>query len=791
MQFRNFAAPAALASLAALGCLDTVRAQSNTLQVIPEAPLTFYHRPGDVPPAPQAIVMVSSGASIGFSAQPVNPLNPSTPPSWLLVDPGSGTTPRTVFARVNPAGLTPGTYEANIRITAADVSNPTVNLPVTLIVGDAARLTASPSFVNFRYQLNQAAPPAVSIAIGSTGAPIAYTATANTLNCGSNWLQVTAPAATTPGSLTVSIVPAALLAGTCVGTITVNSGAGSLTIPVIVSISSQAQLTVAPLTIQLNAASGSSGGVSIPVNIASTSPATTIAYNISGATATGGGWLQLSSNGGTTPSSVTVSANTTGLQQGAYFGLINIIAPLQIPVTVPVMLVVSPQSTLSANPVSLSFEQIRNGGSPAPRTVTVTHSAGAVNFTATAATASGAPWLTVSPVSGTLPRELTVSVDGRNLPPGVYDGSIQITVAGLPLFLIPVTMTVTEPPTPLLTVSPLTMTFNVQSGGPAPSAQSLLVTSTGTARITLSTFTLQGGQWLRAVPAFGDTPLTANISVIATGLAAGRYNGFVTVGSPVLPNPLSVPVTLNVTAAPPGPPVITSVTNGGSFLPGPVSPGNIVTIKGRELGPAQGVSFTVNAQGGIDPALNGVRVLFDGIPGTPLFAQAEQINVVAPFELAGRTVTRIVVEYQGRPSSPTDNAVAAASPGIFTANSSGSGQGAIVNQNGSFNGAPAAFTIPAAPGSIVSIYITGGGQTDPALTTGSVATGLRFIRNLTVTIAGRTLTPEYAGAAPTFTAGLYQINVRLPDDIQRGLAVPLTVNIGGVNSQPGVTMAIQ
>ncbi|MBX9603291.1 MAG: hypothetical protein K2X35_19965 [Bryobacteraceae bacterium] len=791
MQFCNFAARVALAGLAAMGCLDTAGAQSNTLQVLPSAPLTFYHRPGDIPPGPQAIAVVSSGASLGFSAQAVNPLNPSTAPSWLLVDPGSGATPRTVFARVNPAGLSAGTYEATIRITAADVSNPSVSLPVTLIVGETARLTASPSFVHFRHQLSQPAPPPVNIAIGSTGAALAYTAAANTLNCGSNWLQVSAPAGSTPGSITVSINPASLLAGTCVGAVTVNSGGGSLTIPVIVSVTSQAQLTVAPLAIQLNAAPGTSGGVSIPINIASTSPASTIAYNISAATATGGGWLQLSSNGGTTPSSVTASANTTGLQQGAYFGTINIIAPLQAPVTIPVMLVISPQSTLSATPTSLSFEQIRNGMLPATRLVTVTHSTGAINFAATATTASGGPWLTVAPVSGTLPRELTVSVDGRNLTPGVYDGTIQVAVTGLPPLQIPVTMTVTEAPAPVITISPLAMTFNVQSGGPAPAGQSLLVTSTGTARVTLSTFTLQGGQWLRAQPAFGDTPLTATVSVLADGLAPGRYNGFVTVGSSVLPNPRSVPVTLNVTAAPAGPPLITSITNGGSFQAGPISPGNIVTIKGRQLGPAQGVTFALNGQGGIDPLLSGVRVLFDGIPGTPLYAQAEQINVVAPFELAGRTVTRIVVEYQGRPSSPTDNAVAAASPGLFTANSSGSGQAAIVNQNGSFNGAPAAFTIPAAPGSVISIYMTGGGQTDPPLTTGSVATGLRFVRNLTVTIGGRTLTPEYAGAAPTYTAGLYQINVRLPDDIPRGLAVPLTVNIGGVNSQPGTTMAIQ
>jgi uncharacterized protein (TIGR03437 family) len=114
-----------------------------------------------------------------------------------------------------------------------------------------------------------------------------------------------------------------------------------------------------------------------------------------------------------------------------------------------------------------------------------------------------------------------------------------------------------------------------------------------------------------------------------------------------------------------------------------------------------------------------------------------------------------------------------------------------VNQNGSLNGAPGQFTTPAAPGSVVSIFMTGGGQSNPPSTTGSVTSGLRLIPNVTVNVAGRVLTPEFAGYAPTYTTGLVQINVRLPEDVGRGLALPISVNIGGVNSQPGVTIAIQ
>ena len=45
----------------------------------------------------------------------------------------------------------------------------------------------------------------------------------------------------------------------------------------------------------------------------------------------------------------------------------------------------------------------------------------------------------------------------------------------------------------------------------------------------------------------------------------------------------------------------------------------------------------------------------------------------------------------------------------------------------------------------------------------------------------------FAGLAPGFTAGLVQINARLPDDCPTG-QVPLTVTIDGIESQPAIFM---
>jgi len=49
----------------------------------------------------------------------------------------------------------------------------------------------------------------------------------------------------------------------------------------------------------------------------------------------------------------------------------------------------------------------------------------------------------------------------------------------------------------------------------------------------------------------------------------------------------------------------------------------------------------------------------------------------------------------------------------------------------------------------------------------------------------------YAGSAPGLVAGLIQINARIANNTPLGDAVPVVISIGGVQSQPGVTMVIR
>jgi fibronectin type 3 domain-containing protein len=139
------------------------------------------------------------------------------------------------------------------------------------------------------------------------------------------------------------------------------------------------------------------------------------------------------------------------------------------------------------------------------------------------------------------------------------------------------------------------------------------------------------------------------------------------------------------------------------------------------------------------------------------------------------------------PPTPFRKAVSTSAPGLFTADSSGQRQAAMTNSDGSYN----TPSNPAAPGSYVTFYLTGEGQTDPAGLDGTIAgSAANVALPVTILIAGRTAQLLYAGSAPGNVNGFAQINVVIPSDIQFGGNLPLVVKIGGVASQTGLTLAV-
>jgi uncharacterized protein (TIGR03437 family) len=132
--------------------------------------------------------------------------------------------------------------------------------------------------------------------------------------------------------------------------------------------------------------------------------------------------------------------------------------------------------------------------------------------------------------------------------------------------------------------------------------------------------------------------------------------------------------------------------------------------------------------------------------------------------------------------------VAAVAPALFTADSSGKGQAAASNQDGTVNGA----AHPAKAGSYISLWLTGAGQMNPAGVDGQAGANPlpQAAAPVAVTIGGQSVTPQYAGQAPGAVAGVMQINALIPSGTQAGNAVPVVVQVGGVSTQAAVTIAV-
>jgi uncharacterized protein (TIGR03437 family) len=237
-----------------------------------------------------------------------------------------------------------------------------------------------------------------------------------------------------------------------------------------------------------------------------------------------------------------------------------------------------------------------------------------------------------------------------------------------------------------------------------------------------------------------------------------------------------------------------AVQNSASLGFGPlgsISPGEIITIKGTNLGPVTTATATVPSSNILDKTLADTQVLFDDIAGVPLYVSDTQINVIVPYQIADRSSTNVRIVSKGLPSPALNYIVDPAAPGIFTLSATGSGQAAALNEDYSVNGPGNRV----ARGSIVQIFATGEGVTSPAGVDGLIVSGADQLRRptaaVTATIGGKAAEVLYAGSAPLSPCGAFQLNLRVPTDSPVGGALPVVITVGDASSQPKVTLAVR
>jgi uncharacterized protein (TIGR03437 family) len=244
--------------------------------------------------------------------------------------------------------------------------------------------------------------------------------------------------------------------------------------------------------------------------------------------------------------------------------------------------------------------------------------------------------------------------------------------------------------------------------------------------------------------------------------------------------PLTATVALAFQHNPASPPQLSprTVVNAGDYRGGGVAPGEIVVLFPANAGPARLAEWpTIFPRGADDIAyierqtgwetIGSTRVLFDGIAAPVVYSVDGQVEAIVPDEVSNRSDTEIVLEYKGAHSNAVKIPIMARAPAIFTRDSSGKGQAAMLNETGCCNSP----RDPAMPGSIVTLFATGEGRPPwpVTVTVGNVPAEVLYADN----------------------AGTLVVNFRVPMNAPTGDSVPLMLSVGDSRSIEGVTMAIR
>jgi uncharacterized protein (TIGR03437 family) len=238
----------------------------------------------------------------------------------------------------------------------------------------------------------------------------------------------------------------------------------------------------------------------------------------------------------------------------------------------------------------------------------------------------------------------------------------------------------------------------------------------------------------------------------------------------------------------PAAPSISGLVDGVSFQSNrALAPGSFISLFGSNLAG----SLQVASSFPLATTLGNVKVVVGGKAAPLLFVSTGQINAILPYSLSLNTQQQVVVQNGGSVSASFTINIGAGSPSVFSTNGTGQGQGHIyvAQANGALRLADSSSAARA--GDTLVIYCGGLGAVSPAVADGSMAplsSLVNTVNPVTVSIGGKSAQVFFAGLAPGFAAGLYQVNVVMPAGVTAGNAVSLQVSVAGQVSGT-VTMA--
>ncbi|MFN0102864.1 MAG: BACON domain-containing protein [Bryobacteraceae bacterium] len=802
------------------GSLYVADSSNNRIRVIRNLSLTTTVSPSSIS------LNAAAGSAGGLSAQltvasSVNGV-PFTSPvtygqtagNWLTVATSNTNAPATLTLTANASALAPGRYTATINVVTnpAGSSNP---VSVVLTVEEvAAKLTLSAQSLSFSRNEGTAADVKTFEIRNAGGGVLSYQITAAASDS-RQWLKV-APAngsvrAGQVAEVNVTADPAGLKPGTYLGSVIVTATAARTVVPVTLSVrASRPTILVSQSGLTFTAVAG--GGSPLPQKVGILNiGAGTLAWTAAPAK---GNFVRL---GGTARGVVnvpwldvgdlSVGVAPAGYPPGQYYDQIFITgAADNTPQVITVLMNVLPAGTNPGPEVSPSgmLFVTKAGENPGSQTVTYNHlGADAVTFNSSRL----GTWYDTAPSNGrataNTPGSMIIQPALKSLTPGVYQGvvTIQEDVSRIVRFVT--VLAVIAPPESgardsrnaascpglglRVEATALSDRFSVRVGEavtvevkaadecgnllipPAADVRAAEVTAApknGDPQINLTH--LGNGVWQgtwRPVQPAANTDITVLAKYKVAGGAARSQLGAVVLRGSVQPQGAT------------GAPLLTAagVVHSASQESGvPIAPGSLITLYGTKLA---------------DATLNGTEVRLGDQILPPLFISEGQLNAQVPYNVTVDTQHQIWVKRGDAIGVVETVTVSVAQPGIFTKSLRGTGQGAIVKQDGVTLAEPGT---PARRGEVVVIYCSGLGPVTPAVKEGLPAPSSPLsgvVNPVTVTIGGQQAQVNFAGLAPGFS-GLYQINAVVPAGAPTGDAVDVVIEVAAQRSR-AVTIAVQ
>ena len=758
--------------------------------------------------------------------------------SWLSVSPQSGATPGLISVMADPLTLSPGAYQGTITVSFlyANPSTQTVNVQFNVGAAVAPNLAVDHTHVSFTYS-NSSAARAQTITVSNTGSGLLPFIASVTLNSGqpANWLTVTPSSATatpsTPAVLTVQADPTQLSPGTYTGQIVLASAAGSATVNVTMTI------TTNPLVLLLS----QTGLTFTVVQSGGTIPPQTFgvlnlgsgALNWSVQTSVLGGvnnWLAATPNSGSTGAAsasgapvLTVNVNPAGLPPGIYYGLVTVTSPsaANTPQAVVVVLQVLTAGTDVApivQPNSLVFTGAAGDSSPGSQTVQVYDPTGtSKSFRSGIATVNGGSWLVTLPTDATIPAnqpvQMVVQPLVNNSSPGTYLGTVTLQFSDGRVATVGIQFIVTGAgagpesraaggarprdasgvctATQLLpSVLTLGTGFNLPAGYPQ-GLEAQVVDNCGAPQVDGTVFvqfndgespvklqSLGNGIWDGTWPVGTQATSQVTLTVTAQNAAAitgqSQLNG--ALGSAAPPPVLLDQGVLSATALAPS-------------VETPLAPGGLISIYGQQLSDGQS-SAPANVT--LPPILAGTTVLigsqaasaggqFQSMP--MVFASPGQVNAQVPFEVNVNSNQQLILQRDYTYATPVYVDVAAAQPGIFQNNQ----QALIYDVNNNLIGPGN----PAHVGDTIVIYCAGLGAVNSQPADGAAVpdTSSMVVNPVNVRVGLLSAMASSAGLLPDMV-GVYQVTVAVPQGTPPGDGVQVGLMVAGQVS-PAVNISVR